>query len=196
MKDIVIRIGGEGGEGVISHGELLTTALARSNYEVFTFRTYPAEIKGGPAMFQVRSSDQPVLSQGNLADILVTFNEEAFQLHGHTIRPDGLLVYDPVHYKPEGTFEAYGVPLEEITLNVVKSKLGKNVVALGVIARILGLSVELIDELLKDRFGKKGDVVVQKNKDALRAGYSYVDQHPFKKEVPSFAPQQSTYRRV
>ena len=53
MKDIVVRIGGEGGEGVISCGELLTTALARSNYEVFTFRTYPAEIKGGPAMFQV-----------------------------------------------------------------------------------------------------------------------------------------------
>src|SRR6478736_5345249 len=82
MKDILVRIGGEGGEGVISCGELLTTALARSNYEVFTFRTYPAEIKGGPAMFQVRSSDGPVLSQGNLADILVTFNEEAYQLHG------------------------------------------------------------------------------------------------------------------
>ena len=62
MKDIVVRIGGEGGEGVISCGELLTTALARSNYEVFTFRTYPAEIKGGPAMFQVRSSDEHVLS--------------------------------------------------------------------------------------------------------------------------------------
>ncbi len=196
MKDIVVRIGGEGGEGVISHGELLTTALARSNYEVFTFRTYPAEIKGGPAMFQVRSSDEPVLSQGNLADILVTFNEEAYQLHGHTIRPDGLLIYDPAHYKPEGTFEAYGVPLEEITLNVVKSKLGKNVVALGVMGRILGLSLELLDQLLKDRFGKKGDVVVNKNKEALRAGYSYVDQHPWKKSLPSFSPMTSPYRRV
>jgi 2-oxoglutarate ferredoxin oxidoreductase subunit alpha len=196
MKDIVIRIGGEGGEGVISCGELLTTALARSNYEVFTFRTYPAEIKGGPAMFQVRSSDEAVLSQGNLADILVTFNEEAYQLHGHTIKQDGLLLYDPAHYTPEGKFEAYGVPLEEITLSVVKSKLGKNVVALGVIGRVLGLSVDLLDELLKDRFGKKGDVVVQKNKDALRAGYAYVDKNPFKKTIPSFAPQQSSYRRV
>ena len=139
MKDILVRIGGEGGEGVISCGELLTTALARSNYEVFTFRTYPAEIKGGHAMFQVRASNQHVLSQGQAADILITFNEEAFQLHGHTIRPDGLLVYDPSHYQPSGTYESYGVPLEEITLNVVKSKLGKNVVALGVVARILGM---------------------------------------------------------
>src|SRR5439155_14032178 len=151
MKDIVVRIGGEGGEGVISCGELLTTALARSNYEVFTFRTYPAEIKGGPAMFQVRSSDELVLSQGKLADILVTFNEEAFQLHGHSIRPEGLLVYDPAHYQPNGTFECYPVPLDEITLNVVKSKLGKNVVALGVVARLLGMPITLIEQLVSDR---------------------------------------------
>src|SRR5437870_12080398 len=97
MKDVLIRIGGEGGEGVISCGELLTTALARSAYEVFTFRTYPAEIKGGPAMFQVRSSDQRVLSKGNKEDILVRFHEKALQLHGQTIKADGLLVYDPAH---------------------------------------------------------------------------------------------------
>src|ERR1044071_109609 len=148
MKDIVVRIGGEGGEGVISCGELLTTALARSAYEVYTFRTYPAEIKGGPAMFQVRASDEPVLSQGQAADLLVTFNEEAFQLHGQSIHPEGLLVYDPAHYKPTGTFEAYAVPLDEITLQVVKTKLGKNVVALGVCARILGMSLELLVQIV------------------------------------------------
>src|SRR5690348_3132678 len=143
MKDIVDRIHGEGGDGVISCGELLVPALARSNHEVFTLRTYPPEIKAGPAMFQVRSSDQPVLSQVHTADILVTFNEDAYQLHGHAIKADGLLLYDPAHYIPEGSFEAYAVPLEEITLNVVKSKLGKNVVALGAMARLLGLSMDL-----------------------------------------------------
>ncbi len=196
MKDILVRIGGEGGEGVISCGELLTTALARSNHEVFTFRTYPAEIKGGPAMFQVRASDEPVLSQGKLADILVTFNEEAFQLHGHSIRPEGLLVYDPAHYQPNGSYECYPVPLDEITLNVVKSKLGKNVVALGVVARILGMPIQLLEELVRDRFGKKGDIVVAKNHEALRAGYTYVDKHLFKKSIPKFEARTSTYKRV
>ena len=182
MKDILVRIGGEGGEGVISCGEMLTTALARSSYDVYTFRTYPAEIKGGPAMFQVRSSDGVVLSQGQAADILITFNEEAFTLHGKSIHPEGLLVYDPAHYKPEGTFEAYPVPLDEITLTVVKSKLGKNVVALGVCARILGMSISLLEEMVRDRFGKKGEIVVAKNFEALKAGYDYVDKHPFKKK--------------
>ena len=42
---------------------LLTTALARSNYEVFTFRTYPAEIKGGPAM-SAYAMEAAILDQG------------------------------------------------------------------------------------------------------------------------------------
>jgi 2-oxoglutarate ferredoxin oxidoreductase subunit alpha len=196
MKDILVRIGGEGGEGVISCGEMLTTAFARSSYEVFTFRTYPAEIKGGPAMFQVRSSDAPVLSQGQGADILITFNEEAYQLHGKSIKPDGLLVYDPAHYKPEGTFEAYAVPLDEITLTVVKSKLGKNVVSLGVCARILGMSIELLEEMVRDKFGKKGEAVVAKNFEALKAGFDYVDKHPFQKKLPKFEAVKSPVKRI
>jgi len=196
MKDVLVRIGGEGGEGVISCGEMLTTALARSSYEVYTFRTYPAEIKGGPAMFQVRTSDEPVLSQGKSADVLITFNEEAFQLHGHSIKPDGLLVYDPAHYSPKGTYEAYAVPLEEITLNVVKSKLGKNVVALGVVSRILGLSIELLEKMVTDRFRKKGELVIGKNIEALKAGYDYVDKHPFKKALPQFEARSSDHKKI
>ncbi len=196
MKDILVRIGGEGGEGVISCGEMLTTAFARSNYEVYTFRTYPAEIKGGPAMFQVRASDEHVLSQGQLADVLITFNEEAFQLHGHSIHPEGLLVYDPAHYKPTGNFESYAVPLDEITLNVVKSKLGKNVVAMGVCARLLGMSMSLLEEMVRDRFGKKGEIVVGKNIEALKAGYDYVDKHPFKKPIPKFEAMTSPVKKI
>ena len=49
--DYVFRVGGEGGEGVISTGEMLTLALARAGFEIYTFRTYPAEIKGGHANF-------------------------------------------------------------------------------------------------------------------------------------------------
>ncbi len=196
MKDILIRIGGEGGEGVISCGEMLTTALARSSYEVYTFRTYPAEIKGGPAMFQVRASDGPVLSQGQMADLLVAFNEEAWQLHGNTLRPDGLLVYDPALSKPEGAFESYPVPLDDITVKIVKSKLGKNVVALGACAKILGMSMDLLQEMVKERFAKKGEAVLGKNLEVLRAGYDFIEKHPFKKALPKFDATKSPIKRI
>jgi 2-oxoglutarate ferredoxin oxidoreductase subunit alpha len=196
MKEVLVRIGGEGGEGVVSCGEMLTTALARSSYEVFTFRTYPAEIKGGPAMFQVRASDAPVYSQGQAADILVTFNEEAFRLHGESLRPGGLLVYDPAQFRPQGSFEAYGVPLEELAMKAAQSKLGKNVVALGATARLLGLALDLLEQMVRERFGRKGDAVVGKDLDALRAGYDYVGQHPYQNSLPKFEAVPSLVKRV
>ena len=48
---MVIRLAGESGEGVISSGDILTQAAARGGYWTQTFRTYPAEIKGGPCMY-------------------------------------------------------------------------------------------------------------------------------------------------
>jgi 2-oxoglutarate ferredoxin oxidoreductase subunit alpha len=196
MTDIVIRIGGEGGEGVISCGELLTTALARSSYEVFTFRTYPAEIKGGHAMFQVRTGEGPILSQGLHADILITFNEEAFRLQGRAIKPGGLLIYDASQYQPQGNFETYAVPLEEIALGITNSKVGKNIVALGVLSRLLGISSELLEPLLKDKYAKKGEDIPFKNSEALRAGIKFVDEHPFKFSLPNFKARKSDYKRV
>ncbi len=75
-SNLTVRIAGEGGEGVISTGDLLTTAVARTRHDVYTFRTYPAEIKGGPAMFQLRFADHPVLSVGTGLDLLIAFNDK------------------------------------------------------------------------------------------------------------------------
>src|SRR5438477_4216931 len=110
--NLTIRVAGEGGEGVISTGELLTTAVARTRRDVFTFRTYPAEIKGGPAMFQLRFADHPVLSDGTWLDVLLALNEEAVDLHASELKKDGLLVYDSSVFDPEkkvpSTVQLYG----------------------------------------------------------------------------------------
>src|SRR5439155_6475037 len=62
VNEVTIRIGGESGEGTISGGDILALAAARWGYHVYTFRTFPAEILGGPCLFQVRISDQHVKS--------------------------------------------------------------------------------------------------------------------------------------
>src|SRR5258708_7844860 len=58
------------------------------------------------------------------------------------------------------------------------------------------MPISLLEELVRDRFGKKGEIVVAKNHEALRAGYNYVDQHPFKKPIPKFEARTSTFKRV
>jgi len=176
MADCIFRIGGEGGEGVISTGELLTLTLARSGYEIYTFRTYPAEIKGGHANYQVRASDRLLLSQGAAVDVLVAFNEEAWRMHHKDVRPGGALIYDADSFTPPATDSAvmYGFPLTSLATEKVGVKLTKNIVCLGALAGLFDIQVEKFEELLKERFARKGEAVVQKNIQALRVGFEYV----------------------
>ena len=93
-QSVVIRLAGESGEGVISSGDILTQAAARGGYWTQTFRTYPAEIKGGPCMYQVRMGQEKIYSHGKLVDLLVCFNQEAWDLHWESLAPDGVILYD------------------------------------------------------------------------------------------------------
>src|SRR3989304_1664770 len=94
-SDIIIRIGGEGGEGVISTGDMFTTGAARTGFRVFTFRTYPSEIKGGHAWYQIRVSDRPVLSIGDGIDVLIAFDAEAYERHVGLVHEHGAVISDP-----------------------------------------------------------------------------------------------------
>lgn len=175
MKDIIFRVGGESGEGVISTGELLTQALARSSFDIYTFRTYPAEIKGGPAFFQVRAGDDILLSQGDDVDVLVAFNQEAYDNHRYTVKKDGVLIFDTEQCQPLNGFPSvcYGVPLTKIARDSAGMKLGKNVVVLGVISYLFDIKEERFDVLIKEKFTKKGEDILQKNLLAFKAGYEY-----------------------
>ncbi len=175
MADCVFRVGGEGGEGVISTGELLTLTLARSGYEIYTFRTYPAEIKGGHANYQVRASDKLLLSQGAAVDVLVAFNEEAYQKHIEDVRSGGVLIYDSDSFTPPASdgIIVYPVPLTSLATEKVGIKLTKNIVVLGVLSGLFDIPFEKFEGLVRDRFTRKGEAVVLKNVQALKVGVEF-----------------------
>jgi len=185
--NLTIRIAGEGGEGVISTGELLTTAVARSRRDVFTFRTYPAEIKGGPAMFQLRFADHPVLSVGASFDIFMCFNEENLDIHIGEMKKNGILIYDSTTFDPEkkapGTAILYGIPISSIAAEGVGLKKAKNMVALGLLGQLTGMPAESLHDLVKEKFGKKGDEILSKNLLAIDEGYKWGEAHKIDRDL-------------
>jgi len=192
-RNLTVRIAGEGGEGVISTGELLTVAIARTRHDVFTFRTYPAEIKGGPAMFQIRFADHPVLSVGNQLDLLLAFNEEAVELNVADLKKDGLMVYDSTVFDPEKKvpegIHLLGVPLTTIASQNVGLKRSKNMVGLAVMGGLLHIPLDQFKSLVTEKFKRKGEEILTKNLKAIDEGFKWVDQHhhPIEKDlqVPS-----------
>jgi 2-oxoglutarate/2-oxoacid ferredoxin oxidoreductase subunit alpha len=186
-NDFVIRIGGEAGEGVQSTGDLAVQVAARAGYYVLTNRVPPAEIKGGLYEYQIRLANAPLYSQGDELDILLAFNEEAYESGIKVLKPDGLLIYDSAEFTPpEGDgFRRVALPLTDIAKTQLKFALGKNVVAVGAVGALFGLPIEFGQQLLRERFGRKGDEIVNKNIAALQAGIDYV-----KENIPGYEQYQ------
>lgn len=178
-EELVLRIGGESGEGVISTGELITLAAARAGYHICTFRTYPAEIKGGHAVFQLRLAKQPLHTPGDEIDILLAFNQEGFDKHHKELRSDGTLIHEIEGVEVGGSpvEKKFGMPLADIAKNQIKMPLAKNMVALGAVGRLFSIPAEILQAMVKEKFGRKGQTVIEKNLQALEAGKSYVEQN-------------------
>ncbi|MFO7890019.1 MAG: 2-oxoacid:acceptor oxidoreductase subunit alpha [bacterium] len=172
--DFVVRIGGEGGEGVISCGELFAQAVARTEYHVFTYITYPAEMRGGFSMIQIRVRDWTIYSMGSEVDCLVVFNQSAWERTNMYLKKGGLVVYDPKYVDiQQENFKAkfYPIPLTKLAKEQTGSVIGKNVVALGVLGFFFSINPNVLEELISERYGQKGQDIIDKNYKALKAGF-------------------------
>ncbi len=180
-NEVTIRIGGESGEGTISGGDILTQAASRWGYHVYTFRTFPAEILGGPCLFQVRISDQPVRSMGDYADVLICLNKEAYDRSIADLRQGGVLVYDPSDFTPpeDGNYITYPVPFNEIARKEIQLFQTKNMVMLGAISALFGPPLEAIENVVQSKLSKSrkaNTTLMEKNTLALEAARKYVTE--------------------
>jgi 2-oxoglutarate ferredoxin oxidoreductase subunit alpha len=172
-KDLIIRVAGEGGEGIISTGDMITQACARAGLEVYTFKTFPAEIKGGYAMYQTRASSKLLFNQGDTFDVLCAFNGEAYDLNRSRLFPGTAFVYDA----PGGDFEpdipegvhGYPIPMTKTAKEMGNIK-AKNMVALGALSQLFNIPEQALREIISAKFSKKGTTVVEGNLNAFTRG--------------------------
>jgi 2-oxoglutarate ferredoxin oxidoreductase subunit alpha len=174
INDIVIRIGGESGEGIVTIGEIFVRIAAFSGLEVYTFRTFPAEIKGGHVIFQARIADHPVLSQGDDVDVLVALNQEGYDTHIGELRAGGVVIYDSTSFAPTraaGDHTLCPVPVSELAHSINFTR-GTNLVMIGALVKLMGLSLERAEQMVVRRLGRFKDVLPN-NLESLRLGYRY-----------------------
>ncbi|MBJ7348126.1 MAG: 2-oxoacid:acceptor oxidoreductase family protein, partial [Thermoleophilaceae bacterium] len=174
LTDITLQLAGESGEGVISGGDILTAGAARTGYWGLTFRTYPAEIKGGPCMFQVHIGADPVQSIGNQTDLLVCFNQEGFDLQHGTVGENGIVIADAESCKvtPEFESRSHEAPFSGLAQEAGGSRRGKNMVVVGLVCGLLDLDTESIEAMILQRYAHKGDVG-EANIRSLKAGAEF-----------------------
>ena len=95
QREFVVRFAGEGGQGVVTAAEFVARAATTVGFHALTFATFPSQILGGPTWTQARVARDPVRSPGDSVDILVAFNDEAYEEHRGEVRPGGVILLDP-----------------------------------------------------------------------------------------------------
>lgn len=172
--DLTIRLAGESGDGVILAGEVLTYAASRMGLKIFTFRSYPFSVRGGPCMFQLRASDWHAYSQGDVLDLLIAFDTEAISSHVKDLKPEGALVFDadrtPQSYSslPRHSF---GIPFTSIAKNEIGFPKARNMVIAGYAAGHIGLSKTTLEEVARTRLAGHGAKILQRNLSAISRGF-------------------------
>jgi 2-oxoglutarate ferredoxin oxidoreductase subunit alpha len=170
---LVIRIGGESGEGIVTIGEIFVRIAARAGLEVFTFRTYPAEIMGGHVIYQARIGRERVLSDGDEIDALVALNDEGYEKHIGELRSGGALIYDSSEIEPPpDSHDRYPIPVTDISLELDFPR-GRNLIMVGALIALFGLPLEKGQEVVKAKLGKYQSLL-PKNLESLARGYNYV----------------------
>ena len=180
INEVVIRIAGNSQDGIQAIGGFLARLAGRSEQEVMTFMTIPATISGGPSIFQVRIGSGEVLSSGDEADVLLAFYQHSYEGHLTSLKKGGIVLYDSDHVQPkpelQGDFHHVGIPISSLTVEAIggtaKDK-GKNLYALGLIAKMFDLNVAKLEKLFGERFGGKDQSILNNALAAFHAGYSH-----------------------
>ncbi|MCA1025745.1 2-oxoacid:acceptor oxidoreductase subunit alpha [Cytobacillus kochii] len=173
VKQLSWKVGGQQGEGIESTGEIFSIALNRLGYYLYGYRHFSSRIKGGHTNNKIRVSTSQTRSVADDLDVLVAFDQETIDVNYKELHDGGIILADakfnPV--KPEDTNAILlSVPFTQMATDLGTS-LMKNMVAVGSTCAVLNLDVEVFKEVVEEIFARKGQAVVDKNMEAIKAGY-------------------------
>jgi len=205
IDQAVIRFAGDSGDGMQVTGSQFTNTVALYGNDIATFPDYPAEIRApagtvpGVSGFQLNFSSGEVHTPGDSVDVLIAMNPAALKVNIGDLKANGIVIVNADSFKEADLRKAHLTtnPLEDHSLDKFRlfpvelqrltraalQHLGldakamdrcKNFFALGMCYWLYNRSMEPTVRWIDDKFKKK-PLLVEANKLALKAGYSYCE---------------------
>jgi 2-oxoglutarate/2-oxoacid ferredoxin oxidoreductase subunit alpha len=173
LSEVVWKIGGEQGQGLDPTSDVFATVCNRMGYWVYAYKTFSSRIKGGHTDFTVRVSQEKKASPAPKLHMLVAMDQETIDLLVGDLIDGGILLADS-GFKPQAPA---GVTMITADLTTMARELGnpvfRNMIAVGASAQVLGIPLEPFREYVQEKFGRKGEAVVQGNWTALDRGAAF-----------------------
>jgi 2-oxoglutarate ferredoxin oxidoreductase subunit alpha len=199
VNNVKILVGGvQLRDGVTTVTDILGKMFVRAGLHVLAMeKGYASTIYGAHQYDPMLVAERPPLSYGDdRSDILVSLehdtnpdaptqpNRDTILRHGKNLRDGGVLLYDSTTGLVDTTdLEARGIkvfplPARQIAQRELKREVVKNTVVTGALLRLLEFDMDyaLFGTYLDERFGRKGQQIVELNLEASRRGRAAIEQ--------------------
>lgn len=172
------KVAGFAGEGIMTTGLLFSKTASRHGLYIHDYTEYPSLIRGGHNTYQVVASPNPVYAQRRKVDVLVALNKNGLTFHKDELTDSSWILYDQeddnIAIEDFGLLgHAFNLPMVRLAKSVGADRLMANNVALGASIYFLGLDIEILNAVIAEVFGKKGEKVIKLNQAAAKAGFDY-----------------------
>ncbi|MGB0125558.1 MAG: 2-oxoacid:acceptor oxidoreductase subunit alpha [Silvibacterium sp.] len=178
INDFSIQVATVNGSGSQSANNVLLRSIFGMGIPVSGKNLFPSNIAGLPTWYTIRASKHGYVARKQEIDILVAMNAETAKDDILSLPAGAVAIYEETanlkQYRDDVI--CYGVPFDKITAAVCPEaklrKLVKNMIYVGVVAKLISLDMKVVETALRRQFAKK-QKAADLNWAAIEAGYNY-----------------------
>lgn len=190
VNDFSIIVATVNGSGSQSANSVLLKSIFGMGVPVSGKNLFPSNIAGLPTWYTIRASKDGYVARTRESEVLVALNVDTAREDILNLPSGGVALYEEnlklKQYRDDVV--CYPVPFDKLTAAACSEaklrKLVKNMIYVGVIAQLLDIDLEVIEQSVRKQFAKK-QKVFDLNFAAVKAGHDYA-QATFTKQDPYY----------
>ena len=180
INDFAFKMATVNGTGSASANSLLMQAIFRMGIPVTGKNIFPSNIQGLPTFYEIRVSKDGYTARPQQVDLVVALNPSTYAKDVASVTPGGYLLYDSSWpLEPELVREGItilGIPFGKMCVDTFQGDrnrtLLRNIVYAGALAALLKIDMDIVGQLLVEKFSKK-KALLDFNNTAIRLGSDY-----------------------
>src|SRR5215217_3565531 len=201
INDFSIQVATVNGSGSQTANLVLLRSILMMGIPVSGKNMFPSNIAGLPTWYTIRASKRGYIARKKEVDFLVAMNAETAKEDVLTLDAGAAVVYDePLKLnglRDDLTF--YPVPFDKLVAPVCPDaklrRLVRNMIYDGILAKLLGIDLALMEKALAKQLGKKAKAVTL-NAGALKAGWDYAEANFTKQDPFVIEPMNETAGKI
>lgn len=187
VNNMSIQVGTVNGSGSQSSNTVLLRSIFQMGIPVSGKNLFPSNIAGLPTWYTIRANKNGYIARKKEIDFLVAMNPETAREDVLALAPGAAVLYDePLNLNTlRNDLTFYAVPYDKLVAVVCPEaklrKLVKNMIYVGVLAKLLEIDMAEIEKALRKQFAKKVKAA-NLNMAAVQSGYDYASANLAKKD--------------